>query len=981
MRHARSVIGALLFLAAIAPAAAQQVPPDTVSTPEQRALQRLRELSAVGEPDTLRTPNDTIRAQQVRVTGAATGQAAPPSGIERDSIMRMLVTVPDYVVTEYQSENARFVADSSRLELRGASQVAREGSQLVADSLIVYDERLAQACGYGQPVLHGAGMTHPMVTDSVCYNVGRQLGWARGAETTFEEGATWHLKGEVLVFLGDDLYSHRAIFSDCDEPFPHKHYHFGAGQVKVVRDNVLVARDVTLNFQDVPVFWLPFMVQSLSRGRRSGLLMPRFGFGDIARTSTRYSRRIEDVGVYWAVSEYLGAQLALDWFSDNWTGLRGSFDYNFADRFLRGGLTYSQFWKQEGGRDFTLSSQNSWQIDERTSVSLNANYTTSSVFVRERTFDPRELNRSIDSHGSVRRRFDWGNLSLGASRRQFLHNNDVNLKLPSMQLSFSPVTLFEALPGEESWYSNANWQGGFDVNMDRQDVGDLNVNPQSQSTRTLTTGARSSFTVGRFSLSQNFSFDDRQRFERTIAADTARDEVIVPGSAAQTGRWGTSLNFQQRLIGTSTLTPGVSLGGEFQRSPLTDNELVSAPMRVDFNAALRTEIYGFWPGIGPFERFRHRVSPNFSYSYSPALNADSLQRRVFSVAGVREQNRVSMGISQTFEGRRRPQVTETRPETPATPARGGATGAGEAGDPEQPEVQQQAPQDAAQPDTATGPRRREQVAPVSLVSISTDVIAYDFVQARDGYGLVTTQLSNSIQSELLRGLQLSITHDLFRPEMTLPADTLAGTQPVTVPREFAPHLSRVNTSFSLNSDSWIFRLLRLGRGDAPDQDTAGREQEGMPGYDDEDPMMGGPPVDRSQTEYGMIGTGRRVTSTQRGPVGVWSASFNYSLDRPRDPAQRGNQMITSNFTYQPTENWGLRWSTGYSFTTGQFTDHILSLSRTLHDWDANFDFVKAQNGNFTFQFRVALRANPDIKLEHLQRDAQGITRAQERVPR
>jgi hypothetical protein len=307
------------------------------------------------------------------------------------------------------------------------------------------------------------------------------------------------------------------------------------------------------------------------------------------------------------------------------------------------------------------------------------------------------------------------------------------------------------------------------------------------------------------------------------------------------------------------------------------------------------------------------------------------------------------------------------------------TGADEAGDPEQPEVQQQAAQDAAQPDTATGPRRREQVAPVSLVSISTDVIAYDFVQARDGYGLVTTQLSNSIQSELLRGLQLSITHDLFRPETTLPGDTLAGTQPVTVPREFAPHLSRVNTSFSLNSDSWIFRLLRLGRGDAPDEDTPGREQEGVPGYDDEDPMMGGPPVDQSQTEYGMIGTSRRVTTTQRGPVGAWNASFNYSLDRPRDPALRGNQMITSNFTYQPTENWSLRWSTGYSFTTGQFTDHILSLSRTLHDWDANFDFVKAQNGNFTFQFRVALRANPDIKLEHLQRDAQGITRAQERA--
>jgi hypothetical protein len=80
-------------------------------------------------------------------------------------------------------------------------------------------------------------------------------------------------------------------------------------------------------------------------------------------------------------------------------------------------------------------------------------------------------------------------------------------------------------------------------------------------------------------------------------------------------------------------------------------------------------------------------------------------------------------------------------------------------------------------------------------------------------------------------------------------------------------------------------------------------------------------------------------------------------------------MLTSNFSYKPTEHWGLRWSTGYSFTTSQFTDHVLSLTRTLHDWDASFDFIKAQNGNFSFMFRVHLRANPDIKVDYSQRPA------------
>jgi hypothetical protein len=81
----------------------------------------------------------------------------------------------------------------------------------------------------------------------------------------------------------------------------------------------------------------------------------------------------------------------------------------------------------------------------------------------------------------------------------------------------------------------------------------------------------------------------------------------------------------------------------------------------------------------------------------------------------------------------------------------------------------------------------------------------------------------------------------------------------------------------------------------------------------------------------------------------------------------GSQMVLANVMFQPTQSWNVSWNTGYSFTESKFTDHMLTLTRMLHDWDANFDFVKAQNGNFSFQFRVALRANQDIKFDYQQR--------------
>ena len=139
------------------------------------------------------------------------------------------------------------------------------------------------------------------------------------------------------------------------------------------------------------------------------------------------------------------------------------------------------------------------------------------------------------------------------------------------------------------------------------------------------------------------------------------------------------------------------------------------------------------------------------------------------------------------------------------------------------------------------------------------------------------------------------------------------------------------------------------------------------------PPQGGP---APGPEYGIIGNRNRDEGQQqprqRGTVGAWNASFNLSIERPRQEstseiARDGNEMLTTNFNFQPTEMWNVRWSTGYSFSEKEFTDHILTFTRQMHDWDANFDFVKAQNGNFSFQFRVSLRANPDIKFDYHQR--------------
>jgi len=70
--------------------------------------------------------------------------------------------------------------------------------------------------------------------------------------------------------------------------------------------------------------------------------------------------------------------------------------------------------------------------------------------------------------------------------------------------------------------------------------------------------------------------------------------------------------------------------------------------------------------------------------------------------------------------------------------------------------------------------------------------------------------------------------------------------------------------------------------------------------------------------------------------------------------------------FSPTPNWALTWNTSYDFTTRQFAQHYVQLSRDLHRWHATFSFVKSANGNFAFNFYVSLLDEPDIKFDYDQ---------------
>jgi LptD protein len=938
-RSRRSRVGLLLCAVLMLPAARlaaqqkQEQKPDSLKTRAELIMDRLRAarplIADTTAPDSATL--DSLRADSIQRT---TGRAPPrTSTMQRDSIMSELARLPGFAMTEYKADSARFAVDSSRLDLKNKSEVLRDGQLVVADSGIVFDQTTSIACARGKPTVSGGGMDTPIEADSLCFNADTRRGIAYHMKTEMTQGVAWIVHSDESFTVGDTIYSHSGWFTDCNLEEPH--YHFAAGELKFIGGDIIVARNVTFNFRDVPVFWLPFFVQSTKQGRRSGILTPQFGVNDIFRQDKGYQRQISNIGVYLALSDHFGFETAVDWRSGDFTSLRGTMDYRYTRQFLAGSITYRNYWRAEGGRDFTLATRSEWQPDERTRLNGDVSYATSTRFIRTRSIDPRELNQAIHSSVGASRRFNWGSLNLSGTRDQRISDNTVTMTLPSLSLTLPSVTLFSALPGDAKWYNNATWNGSLSSNRQIRSVSNDNPSASARGNTQLTTNLSSSFTLGKFGISQGVQYTDVTDASRSFPLDTTL--MDLPERNLRRMTWNTGINYQQRLIGNTTLTPGLTMRGELVSGDTTGGERVAAPTRIDFNASLRTDLFGFYPGVFGMERIRHRLSPSINFSYSPEPTVTDRQREVFGAINVREQNRISIGLSQTWEGKPKAKADTTAAADSAALAAQAAR------------------------DTSSGPRRRQRLQPIQLLSINTDAIVYDFVQAKDGFGLQTVEIGNNIQSDLLRGLQFSFAHNLFR---MLPADSVTGKPR----RQFAPQLSRVSAAFSLNSDSWIARAIGLGRRKPEQRQPQGGAQQLIEGSP-QDTGRVAPDIRDTGQQFGLLGAGRD-RSTPRMDSGNWTASLNYTLTRPRDDQGGGinNQMLTANLSLQPTQEWAVNWSTGYNFTQGRFTDHILTLTRQMHDWDANFDFVKAQNGNFSFQFRVKLRANPDIKLDYQQRD-------------
>ena len=913
---------------------------------------------------------------------------------EPDSVMRELLARNGYLVTRYQGRAAVFEATGRGLRLVGdPAAVARESSILVGDT-IIYNDSTRDVVVLGDTAI----LRDPTQNAADIVTVGRldynlTTGRARVADirTALASGETYYITARRAVLINDSIADRRALlaghsaFTTCDLLIPH--YHFSTGEIKFITSNLVVARSAVLYISDIPVMWLPFIFNDLRSGRRSGITTPRFGVAELLRNSPTYRRTVENVGYYFAINDYMDAQVAMDWRSGarpqegdpGYMRYNGEWRYRVLSRFLSGRVGLSYLKQQDGATNTAVSVAHSQEFSQTSRLAANINYVTSTQVQRRNEFVPYRALATIASRANYQPRLGPLALSVGGSRTQYPGRDQVDQAFPTLSITSNPIDITSwlnwspSLSLDNSEQLNVLQSGPLAFRFSQLPGGGIDSVAVTRDSRTSTLGFETPFRIGRWTWRNSIRVSDVERDfpESRVIVDVADTSIRSTRVFARTFRtdidWQTGISLPTISSGRWNISPSVSIvnidpSGLFVRTELSGGEYVRQSKRLQYGVGASPTFFGLFPGFGPYSRFRHAITTSVSYSYAPAARVSdeflaALGRTRQGYLGSLAQNQVSLSLSTNIEGKLR--------------------SAADSGD-------------AAS--SADGQKRNR-------LSINFQPLSWDFERARatGRTGLTNDRFGFTARSDLLPGLDFGATYSLFQ------GSSLSDTA------RFKPYREEVRASFSMNRQRNPFAALYRIFGRAVPNTDPMLEQP-TPTADD---MLA------REVAAQQVGGNRGRAAAFNVPAAQdgWSATLAFTSSRQRPPVgggiiiedndalicaslgldpisqercvleREGNRIgsdpnagtttgggpfirrrplttVQSNMVLPITRNWSSSWQTTYDFEAGQFASHMVNLVREMHDWQATFSILQAPNGNFAFSFFIALKSQPDLKFDY-----------------
>jgi lipopolysaccharide assembly outer membrane protein LptD (OstA) len=949
---------------------------------------------------------------------------------EPDSIMKELLARSGYSTVQYQGDKVTFDAITKLLTMRGKPSAVRRGETILVGDTIVYDDSTKLVVATGDTVVLRDPSRDDaddfVARGSIRYDLETQEGTTGSFSTSVVSGQRLFITAESGTILGDTtltggrrLFFHDADFTYCDLSEPH--FHFTAKDIKFVSENVVVARPGVLYIGEVPVFWLPFFFQDVRSGRRSGLLTPRFGVAELFRNSANYQRTVENVGWFFAINDYADAEVSMDWrsggsgsgFDAGWLRGNTEFRYKWLSRFIDGNAAVSYLGQNGGQTNTSISWRHNQSFSKSTRVSANINWVQSTTVQRQTTFNPTASLATIVSQLNYQTKVGPLNLSVGGTRKQYPGRLQTDTDLPNFNLTTGTLAF-----GRFEWTPSLRFNQARTNNIDQgiqfgniyrpNQLGGLDSTRVSASRSNTNFGFETPFKIFDFQVNNSVSiterFDDYP--EQKIVRDVNDSSKVFTRIFAQrfftNVDWNTSFNLPRFLQGSWNVSPSVQFvntdpsAGFIVRSELSRGKYVQQGKRAQYGVSAAPVLYGLFPGLGPVEAIRHSVSPQISYSVSPRADVsdaflEATGRTRQGYLGSLPRNAISLAFATTFEAKMRAPSPEDVAEGAASDSLGvdpdsaPALGAGD--DPNAPRIPR-------------GPAAEGRK--VRLLALNFSSLTYDFIRADTASsGLVEQNFTISARTDLLPNLDFQMGYELFQ------GDPLSDTA------RFKPFRNTLGVNFSLDGQSGLVALIgrlfgRRGEIESPeaaDSATASRRSEfsqfGGGGLRAAGSGARGAPVSLPSSGAGWQLSLTYNANRQRPPIGGTQIEYDPALAcrgipegsfayqdclanatnsppvgfQPEGQVTAGGPLyiqppsenLSGNLSFGLTQNWSGSMSAQYDMVRRDFGSLQLGLQREMHDWNAVFSFTRVPNGNFAFNFFIALKASPEIKFNYDRR--------------
>jgi hypothetical protein len=97
----------------------------------------------------------------------------------------------------------------------------------------------------------------------------------------------------------------------------------------------------------------------------------------------------------------------------------------------------------------------------------------------------------------------------------------------------------------------------------------------------------------------------------------------------------------------------------------------------------------------------------------------------------------------------------------------------------------------------------------------------------------------------------------------------------------------------------------------------------------------------------------------------WSFGFNYTISYNNNLGKKVvNQSVTFNGSVNLTPNWGITFNGGFDFQQMKMTPMVFTLSRDLHCWQFNFNWVPiGYRKSWSFNISVKSQMLRDLKYD------------------